>query len=67
MRAGFSLQQCSQAMAQIGALLRDTLREKRVTPEDVMNAMLPALQGAKKIEITEAAVRAAVRKILDAE
>ncbi len=54
-------------MAQIGALLRDTLREKRVTPEDVMNAMLPALQGAKKIEITEAAVRAAVRKILDAE
>lgn len=65
-QAGFTLAQCMRARAKIDAILRG-MNEKRVDPEAVLNAMLPAITGQASIEFTERDVRAAVQKVLDAE
>lgn len=65
--SGFEMKDCMRAEVKVSRILREKLGEARVTAEQVLLAMFPALRGEKKIEITEAAVRDAVRKVLDAE
>ena len=66
-QAGFTPAQCERAKAKITKLLRENLGTTGVDPEPLLNAMLPAIKGQKKIEITEHDVRVALRKVLDTE
>lgn len=67
LQSGFPMPECMRAEVKISRMLRETLHETRVTARQLLIAMLPAFKAEKKIEITEAAVRDAVRKVLDAE
>lgn len=65
--SGFSMAECFRAETKVSTILRETLKETRVTAQQLFIAMLPALKAAKKIEITERGVRDAVQKVLDSE
>lgn len=67
LNSGFPMAECLRAEAKVMNLLRTKLKETRVEAQQVLLAMLPALKAEKKLEITEAGVRAAVKKVLDAE
>jgi hypothetical protein len=66
-QSGFAMADCMRAETKVSRLLRDVIRENRVTAEQVLLAMFPAMRGEKKIDVTEHAVRQAVKKVLDAE
>ncbi len=65
--SGFPMPECMRAEVRVARILREKMAESRVTAEQVLLAMFPAMRGEKNIDITEHAVRAAVRKVLDAE
>ncbi len=65
-RSGFPMADCLRAEAKVMRILRE-IQEKRVEAQVVLVAMLPAKVGQPKLEVTEAEVRAAVQKVLNAE
>jgi hypothetical protein len=65
--SGFPMQECMRAEVAVSRLLRERVKESRVTAEQVLLAMLPAMKVEAKIVITEKGVHDAVRKVLDAE
>ena len=67
LRSGFKLEDCMRAETKVARILREKLGETRDLAQQVLIAMLPALTGQKKLEITHDAVRIALQKVLSTD